>query len=39
MVNANILDVPSDALLLTIDGAKADMEGNIARQFNLCPPT
>lgn len=32
-VNANILDVPADALLLTIDGAKAGMEGNIARQF------
>ncbi len=33
MVNANILDVPADALLLTIDGAKAGLEGNIARQF------
>lgn len=33
IVNANLLDVPSDALLLTIDGAKAGMEGNIARQF------
>jgi hypothetical protein len=32
-VNANILDVPAEALLLTIDGAKAGMEGNIARQF------
>lgn len=32
-VNANVLDVQSDALLLTIDGAKAGMEGNIARQF------
>ena len=32
-VNANILDVPADALLITIDGAKAGMAGNIARQF------
>lgn len=33
VVNANILDVAADALLLTIDGSRAGMEGNIARQF------
>lgn len=33
VVNANIFDVPADALLLTIDGSRAGMEGNIARQF------
>ena len=32
-VRANVLEIQSDALLLTIDGAKAGMEGNIARQF------
>jgi O-acetyl-ADP-ribose deacetylase (regulator of RNase III) len=32
-VAGDVLDVSSDALLLTIDGAKRGMEGNIARQF------
>jgi hypothetical protein len=29
----NVLDASTDALILTIDGAKAGLEGNIARQF------
>ena len=32
-VSGDVLDCQSDALLLTIDGAKRVMEGNIARQF------
>lgn len=33
IVNRDILDVPADALILTLDGARPGMEGNIARQF------
>lgn len=33
LVTGNVLDARADALLLTIDGAKRGMEGNIARQF------
>ena len=33
VVNANVLDVPASALLLTIDGSRRGMEGNVARQF------
>lgn len=33
IVTGNVLDTTTDALLLTIDGAKRGMEGNIARQF------
>ncbi len=33
IVTGNVLDTTSEAILLTIDGAKRGMEGNIARQF------
>lgn len=33
LVTGDVLDAKADALLLTIDGAKRGMEGNIARQF------
>lgn len=33
IVTGDILDAPADALLLTIDGARRGMEGNLARQF------
>jgi hypothetical protein len=31
----NVLDVQADALIITIDGAKKGMEGNIARAFAI----
>lgn len=33
LIAGNVLDAKADALLLTIDGTKRGMEGNIARQF------
>lgn len=33
IVTGDVLDLAADALLLTIDGVKRGMEGNIARQF------
>ena len=33
VVNRNILDSSAEAIILTIDGAKKGMEGNIARAF------
>lgn len=33
LVNSDVFDVRANALLLTIDGARRGMEGNIARQF------
>ncbi len=33
LVIGDILDFPADALLLTIDGTRKGMEGNLARQF------
>ena len=33
LVSGDVLDVHTDAVLLTIDGRKPGMEGNIARQF------
>ncbi len=33
IVTGNVLDTPADALLLTIDGSKRGLEGNLARQF------
>ena len=33
LVTGDILDAKTDALLLTIDGTRRGMEGNIARQF------
>lgn len=33
IVVGNILDTPADGLLLTIDGSKRGLEGNLARQF------
>ncbi len=33
VITGDVLDINANALLLTIDGAKAGMEGNIARQF------
>jgi hypothetical protein len=33
LMNANVLDVESDALLLNVDGTKAGMEVIVARQF------
>lgn len=39
MVNQNILDSTADAIILSIDGAKKGMEGNIARAFAKKYPT
>lgn len=33
IITSNILETPANALLLTIDGSKRGMEGNLARQF------
>ena len=33
LISGDLLEVKSDAVLLTIDGVKPGMEGNIARQF------
>jgi hypothetical protein len=33
VLHGNVLDAIADALILTIDGAKKGMEGNIARAF------
>ena len=33
LVTGDVLNARADALLLTIDGTKRGMEGNIARQF------
>lgn len=33
VVQGNVLDAKADALIITIDGAKKGMEGNIARAF------
>lgn len=33
IIHGNVLDAENDALILTIDGTKKGMEGNIARQF------
>ncbi len=33
IIHSDILDMPSDALILTVDGAKAGLEGNLARAF------
>lgn len=33
LINGDLLEVKADAVLLTIDGSKPGMEGNIARQF------
>ena len=33
IITGDVLDVAADGLLLTIDGVKPGMEGNIARQF------
>lgn len=33
IIQGNVLDARSDALIITIDGAKKGMEGNIARGF------
>ncbi|MBI5847176.1 MAG: hypothetical protein HZB31_04380 [Nitrospirae bacterium] len=34
IINGNVLEAQADALILTIDGARKGMEGNIARQFS-----
>lgn len=39
MVNENILDSNVEAIILTVDGAKKGMEGNIARAFLNKYPT
>ena len=33
IIHGNVLDAKADALIITIDGAKKGMEGNIARAF------
>lgn len=33
IINADILNTPADALILTVDGTKSGLEGNLARAF------